>query len=277
MGGKKKLTRRQVLSLCYHDIFDFPLSLEEINKWLLGKISGKGREYSCKNGLYFLKGRERTLARRKRRERFSTEKLVKLQRTKIILSMIPSIKMIGVTGALAMSNADESSDIDLIIIVSSNALWTTRVLVYILLKTFGEKVRIPKDSFQKDKLCLNMWLDERDLTWPKKERNVYTAHEISQILPILNRNNTFQRMISKNRWIYKYWPNAVDKKYRVGGNDTDNKVANYFLWAVNYLFYFAQALYMRKRITREVVTATRAVFHPNDLTKKVLSRITLDK
>ena len=70
----------------------------------------------------------------------------------------------------ALNNAKKNSDIDLLIITSKNTLWTTRIISFALLKFAGFKLRRAGDKNEKDKLCLNMWLDESDLVL--KKRNI---------------------------------------------------------------------------------------------------------
>ena len=54
-----------------------------------------------------------------------------------------------------------------------------------------------------------MWLDESDMVWQRKDRNIYTAHEIAQIVPLINKDKTYEKFLSHNRWILDFWPNAV--------------------------------------------------------------------
>jgi hypothetical protein len=199
------------------------------------------------------------------------------RRTGRVLVHIPTVRFVGITGALAMNNAGREADIDLLIITSHNSLWTTRVLVYVLLRLNKIAVRTPGDPNEKDKLCLNMWMDEGDLV--VNRRNAYTAHEIAQIVPVINKANTYQKLLVKNSWIRDYWPRSVEiTKYK---KDLDKPSAGGSLQLLSRccniivsLFiepgmFKIQYLYMRGKITRERVSASRAFFHPRDMNSKV--------
>lgn len=205
------------------------------------------------------------------RKRISAKKMSIARKAALILGTFPIIKFVGITGALAMENADDASDIDLIIITQTGTLWTSRALALLSLKAIGFPVRRYQDKDQKDKLCLNMWLDEAVLAWPKKDRNVYTAHEIAQIVPLVNKAKAYERFIFANKWAKEYWPNAVKVQIPKSKITHSSKFLNLF---VEPLARKLQLWYMKGKITREVVGSKRAIFHPQDWGKLVLSKLT---
>lgn len=258
--GKGKTT-----SVYYHDIFNYPLTYEELLKWEVGrkvKVPKKVGGLKHKNGCYFCDGREENIRKRQLREKFSKGKFIIAKKAGRVLEKIPTVQMVGITGSLAMKNADKDSDIDLMIITANGTLWTTRFLAYLILLFLGFKLRRASDEIEKDKLCLNMWLDRSDLVWQK--RNIFTAHEIAQVVPLVNKDEAYERFLWKNRWTLDFWPNAVSVKKERSSSIQLRK--NYLLES---LLYKLQFLYMRRKITNEVITPTRAVFHPINLSLKV--------
>ena len=283
LDDKAREATRKLISLLYHDVFDYPLTKSELLKWSPSKkINGlisKDHFISYKGGFYYLEDKKNLVIKRLLREKICQRKLKVAQRGGKILALIPTIKMIGITGALAMKNSDDESDIDLIIITKRGTLWISRLLSLFFL----DLIRIPRRKFgdrnQKDKLCLNMWLEEGDLVWPKKTRNIYSAHEIAQIVPILSKEKTYEKFIWENRWITEFWPNAVSvtKELKNKRNEEQKEflislVLNFFSSLVEILAFKFQYNYMRNKITRETVTPTRALFHPVDWASVVLSR-----
>ena len=182
-------------SVKYHDIFDYKLTKEELVKWQYKNLKEITSGHKNKSRL--------------QNETYSKTKLVVAKKVAKLLSKIPSVKFVGITGALAMNNAGKNSDIDLMIITSKNRLWLTRFCVYCLLHTTYYILRKPRVKNERDALCLNLWLDEQDLVWPKKDRNIYTAHEIAQVVPLVNRNKTYERFLCQNKWILDFWPNST--------------------------------------------------------------------
>lgn len=270
------LGKSEVASILYHNIFDYPLNAKEIIKWGVGKkgltLFKKTKEILSKNGLYFLKGRENLLYKKTLRERASHRKIEIARKNASLLAKFPTVKGVFITGALAMNNAREESDIDLMILTKKNSLWLTRLIAYLVLRVMNSAVRKPNDEEQKDKLCLNIWLDESALSWDKKDRNIYSAHEIAQVVPIVDKENIYQRFLHKNRWILDYWPNAArvqSTKYKVrSGNLLSTKycvLCTFF----EMLAFKLQYLYMKPKITREVVTLHKAIFHPKNWGKEI--------
>jgi predicted nucleotidyltransferase len=282
-----QLQSSQKAALYYHSIFNYPLTKSELFKWKLGKkdslkIVNSELEICFRDNFYFLKEQAGMVAARLQRERISHKKLKIAKKASILLKKIPTIKFIGITGSLAMMNAKKSSDIDLMLITQKDTLWITRLLAYFALIVMRYALRHPDSKDEKDRLCLNIWLDEEDLVWQK--RNIFTAHELAQIIPLVNKDNTYERLLSKNKWILSYWPNSV--KIRSINAETENKfeklssnnlnlniISNFVLHVSNFIAFKAQYLYMKPKITREVITPTRALFHPNDWTEKLKKKL----
>ena len=195
--------------MIYHDCFDCPLSFSEMIRWRSTDSANikTDHEIAVRNRYCFLKGRDGLIFKKMLRQRISDKKMEIAKNASKVLSFVPGVKMVAVTGSLAMENSDDESDIDLMIVTKAGSLWTTRLLSYFSLFAFRFSLRSPNDKNQKDKLCLNMWLDENDLVW--RERNIYTAHEIAQIVPLVDKMKTYERFISANSWIKRFWPNAV--------------------------------------------------------------------
>ena len=261
--------RNKAASVIYHDIFDYPLTKEELEKWQIakGKFKKKGSKIVSKNGFYFLLGKEKIIKKRLSNQKFSKKKIQIARDAAEVLVKIPTIKMVSLTGSLAMSNASEDSDIDLMLITSSGSLWTTRLIAYLLLSLSGFTLRRAGDKDEKDKLCLNMWLDENDILF--KKRNLFNAHEIAQIVPLVNKEKTYQRFIWENRWITNYWPKAV----LIQNTKQETKKSGLIFEP---LAYWLQKTYMKKKITRETITPTRALFHPIDWSARLENRLGQD-
>ena len=276
LNPKNALGISEIFSVYYHDIFDYPLTELELIRWRVGKkIKGNGEEPRIKNinGFIVLKGRDGLIYQRKLKERASLRKVKYLSSLMRIFLKISTIKMVGISGSLAMNSASEDSDIDLMIITKESHLWFTRAVTLLVLALYRVPVRRVGKKEEMDRLCLNMWLDENKLLWQKKDRNFYTAHEIAQIVPLINKDHTYEKFIAKNKWILDFWPNSVKIKNLNLKLSNKTKASNFMLRAMNFIAYKIQRLYMRGKITREVVTPTRAIFHPNDLGKKVLLKL----
>jgi len=168
-----------------------------------------------------------------------------------------------------------------LIVTKGGTLWTTRLISLLILKLSGVPTRRYEDKEQKDKICMNIWLDESTLTWPSRDRNSYTAHEIAQIKPLINKNRTYERFIEANIWLKDYWPNSVKfgqySKINEFTKLSKPRFIPRFLYVVKQIEKFSyklQYLYMKRKITRETVSPLRAIFHPHDWGEIVLQQLT---
>jgi predicted nucleotidyltransferase len=276
----KSIKNSHKISLIYHDFFDYPLSLSELKKWDTSsslktkKSLGKVKKAQ---GFYYLAKKKEIVKKRLIRKKISAKKMKIAQKVVKHLIKIPSIKMVAVTGSLAMQNSNKDSDIDLMVITQKGTLWSSRAIVYCLFTiayclTHAPHFRLrkPKSREERDKLCFNIWMDEKDLKI--KEKNIYTAHEIAQIIPLINKNKTYEKFIYKNNWIGNYWPNAVNLQDAKGNPQKASSSSFYLLFAtiLEPLSFWIQYQYMKPKITIEIVTKTRAFFHPYDWSSKVL-------
>ncbi len=273
-------------TIIYSDIFDYPLTKDEIGKWLIGTnniehiTKDKIEEIKLikrKNGFYFLKGMDKLVSIRKERKKYSEEKLNKTCKIINRIKLIPSVKLIGITGALAMDNGKKEDDIDLFIITSSGLLWTTRLLVTLLVEMTGMR-RHPQEKNVNNKICLNMFMDENNLEIPKKEQDLFSAHEVMQMKPLWDKDKTYQKFLYANKWVKKFLPNAVlsyNKEpalTRRGRQITKNNKANIFLDLVEVFCKRFQLWYMRKRRTAEVIKEGVIRFHPQDARTWIMDR-----
>jgi hypothetical protein len=110
------LTESEAFSVTYHDIFDYPLSLADLVKWKSGKPFSGGKGVVSKKGYYFVEGRDGLIYKNLLRKRISEKKMEAAKKAARVISIVPTVKMIAVTGSLAMGNSEEEGDIDLMIV-----------------------------------------------------------------------------------------------------------------------------------------------------------------
>lgn len=253
----------------YARYFDYDLTREETHHWLISpKIFS----------LTKIPGSNRLSAKRRLRLRHTQTKLVTARSAARILSLLPTIRLIAVTGSLAVANTLPDADIDLLIICQPHSLWLTRLLAVPLLRLFfkSRHPHHPQDHLPtssrhrhllRDALCPNLWLDTTALTLPSPKRNLYTAHEVLQIKPLINKNHTFERFILANSWTQKYLATAFHlttlnfPRLNKEGRPHPSPLITF----LNHLAFKLQYLYMRSKITSESVSLCSAYFHPRSL------------
>ncbi len=261
-------------TLHYADIFDYPLKFEEIHKYLVEPLTANvlkevlslitaDNKLAYAGKFYCLPGREEIIKVRQQREKWSGPKLEKAQRIANVLKFIPWVKLIGVTGALAVENSEEDDDIDLMIITASQRLWLTRGLVVSFL-LLTRQYRRPRNI--KDMLCPNLLLSEALIEFP--DHDLFTAHEIVQMKPIYDRGNTYQQFLQANSWVKSFLPNWALDAGVVPQQFNNLTIQPFDL--LEKLAYKLQLKFMESKKTIETTTPSAICFHPNDIRQQVL-------
>lgn len=271
----KAISKSILQTIIYSDLFDYPLTKTDVWRYLISKKPVKFRtfdkglnnisEIQCKDRFYFLKGRESIIEKRIRREKESKKKILMAKKIIPFLSIIPTISFIGISGSVAMKNAEKNEDIDLFVITKKGTLWITRLLMIIILSIKGV-LRRRCDKIVENKICLNMIIEETCLLMPKDRRNLYTAHEIVQLLPLLNRWKIYEKFLKVNKWVKKVLPNSIaftDSKFF-------KKRSSFVVLRLNSVAKNAQIFKINKRKTGETVRADFVAFHPLDMRDEVL-------
>ena len=198
--GRAALEHAIVQAVAYADVFDYPLTVDEIHRYLIGVPASRGAvraalatprlvpEVLSRSGRYFtLAGRESAIDTRRRRAAVAADYWRRAVRYGHLIGNLPFVRMVAVTGALAMDNIADG-DIDYLVITEPGRLWLCRALVVGLVRTA---------AFRGTELCPNYFLSEQALVL--SERNLFTAHEVAQMVP-LSGIETYQRLRSLNRW-----------------------------------------------------------------------------
>ncbi|MCL5010134.1 MAG: hypothetical protein M1289_00840, partial [Patescibacteria group bacterium] len=169
--------------------------------------------------------------------------------------------------------SQEEDDIDLFIISSRGNLWFTRLILITMLILVGQYRGRGKKKSQK--ICLNMFLDEDGLMLPKERQDLYTAHEIAQVMPVFERNNTYIKFLDANKWVLKFLPNALDrvrnKELGVKNKKSDRLfIIYYLLFILEHMAKAIQLLSINQHKTIETISDDLLAFHPFDYRSYVL-------
>jgi hypothetical protein len=203
------LERAILHTLLYSDLFDYPLTLAEAAHYLIGRPDTPGEVRTClarsswladrvieMNGYLAMRGREDLIARRLDRATSSDRLWRRMQRFVRVLRTLPFVRMIAVTGALAMKNSAAHDDIDVLIVTAPDRVWLTRALAIAL---------VYAGKLCGDTLCPNYVISERVLALDR--HTLFVAHEFAQMVPVYGLA-VYDRMCAVNPWIQRVLPNA---------------------------------------------------------------------
>src|SRR3954467_1047595 len=199
-------------AVAYADLFDYPLTLDELVRYQAGSIACRDQIADLLathpdlptplvegSGYYSLRDGKRDLARtrrhRARRSAMLWKRAVSYSR---LISRLPYVRMVAVTGALAVNNVGSLPDIDLLVVASTGRVWLCRRALIML-------VRLAR--LRGDDLCPNYIISEDTLDLD--QRDFFTAHELAQMVPLYGLE-IHARMIEHNAWARDYLPSAFD-------------------------------------------------------------------
>jgi len=259
-------------TLCYADVFDYVLSRDEIWRFLMSSKKVKRAEFDealhdlrgvqKQGALICLSGHTTLFSLRTLRIKETEKKLREIPNLLKTLQWIPTISALFVTGGVAVKNAKEEDDIDVMVIVQPGWLWTTRAIVVLVSLLVGKyRSRGLRDT--SNHWCFNLWLDETALTIPSTYRNMYTAHEVVQAKPVFDRRNITQRFLVQNGWVKTFLANGADwGRVECGAQIPLKKI--FTTNPIEALLYALQQRHMRHTRTRERIGQSFAFFHPRD-------------
>jgi len=247
-------------TIAYYDTLDYPLTSFEVFKYLVNPLhvasfykpqsievdkftlhQGYGAGFSKislvsirknlnsremkkfideKNGFYFLKNRTEVIRTRIDRQKIADQKWKKAKKIIRWLQIVPYLRMVAVSGSLALNNTQEESDIDILVIVRAGRIWLARFFVTVLLQLIGKRRH---KKFTKDRICLNHYITNKSLEI--KFRSLYNAQTYAHMIPVLEteqahlpmRQGIYNKFQKANRWIKDYlvfWPEIEVKHFK---------------------------------------------------------------
>lgn len=193
--------------LVYFDIFRYPLTKNEISKFLRKRFSESIFERSLlqmladqviffHDGFYSLHNNPLLVLRRKEGNLRAGKLLLKAFKIGRFLFYFPFVRAIGISGSLSKNFADEEADIDFFIITKANRLWITRTMMHLFKKlTFL--------TGHQHYFCMNYYIDEQALLI--EDQNIFTAIEVATLLPVSGKE-TLDSFFEANNWCYRFIP-----------------------------------------------------------------------
>lgn len=199
------LSRAVLHTVAYSDIFDYPLTAREIQLYLTGvraslneivQIVGEAGIVTQTGDYFTLPGREEIVGIRMQREARSHELLPLAIRYGRVLGTLPYIRMVTLTGSLAVMNVSKDHDFDYMLVTAPGRLWAARAFAL----AFNRLTRL-----QGYILCPNLIISETALEWPLHD--LYSARELCQMIPIAGMD-VYRRLLAANVWARDFLPNA---------------------------------------------------------------------
>jgi hypothetical protein len=195
--------------VAYADVFDYPLTTDEVCRYLVGvaaplsdvqEVLDKGllashRLVRCQ-GYVALPGRESVVETRLRRDAVSARMWRKGVRYGMAIASLPFVRMVAVTGTLAVNNMERGEDIDYLIVTVPHRVWLARLLVLVF---------VHLGRLEGVTICPNYVLSSDALG--RFDSSFFTAHELAQMIPLYG-YDIYQELLRVNAWARRFLPNA---------------------------------------------------------------------
>ena len=230
------LSESIVRTLAYYDLFDYPLTPEEIYRNLptnhvnLTEIESELHSLSTKSiifrlGAFFSLQNNLSLETRRLKGNLLAKKYksIAIQKAKVI-ARFPFVQGVMISGSLSKGYADDQSDIDFFIITKPGRLWIARTLLVLYKRIF---------LFNSHKyFCVNYFIDSDHLEI--EEKTLFTGTELATLIPLYGKHH-YHSLIKNNSWLHQFFPN-----FRASDEPEIKVPDNFFKkageWILNHLF-----------------------------------------
>lgn len=217
-------------TLCWFSLFSYPLTAFEIWKWLCRPIASYRLEevyraladqgwlrdqIISQDGYFALASSPIGAWIALRQERFldATKKYRKLRKATRLFSLLPMVRGVAASNTLAWWHTRPESDIDLFVIVRPGTIWTARffmVLPFLLLRRRPQMAGDHAHRQKSDPFCFSFFVTEQamDLSRIALSKDIYLAHWVRSLQPVLERRDIFSRFQEANIWVKRWLPQA---------------------------------------------------------------------
>lgn len=213
-------------TLLYSDIFDFPLTAREVHRYLSGSAVAyedivralrSDPRFMGEDGYFFLTGREEIVTLRREREARSKKLFPYALAYGRIIGSLPFVRMVALTGSLAVHNVSRNEDFDYMLVTEPGRLWTARAFVVL----FGRLARLTGHT-----ICPNVLISQAQLEW--SQQDMYSARDLCQMVPIVGMK-VYRKLILANRWVKGFLPNAYEDAVHSSLNEKRNHIVQRLL------------------------------------------------
>lgn len=277
-----------IATLAYFDLFDRPLTREELERWLWRPEEGMaprlgmtGAHLGSVDGYYCLPGRESIVPAYQARVWIVEKKMKIAVRAAKKLRWTPFVRAVFVSNTVAMNTPRAESDIDFFIVARHGRTWTARLFVTLLLSLF----RLRRGhAHVRDRACLCFYASDASLDLSGiriQPDDIYLAYWVDQLRPVYDPEDVSSSISKANTWVKEFLPGACLPRSATRQWRADDRLAPRAVRNTMEFFLGNRcervARYIQKRKmrlntqsvqdapdTRVVVSDTMLKFHEND-------------
>ena len=194
-------------SVLYASLFEYPLTLAQLRQTLIestqtpsqilrtyDQSSALQATVEHRDGFFFPRGQRHLVGERRRREARSRRLLRRYRPLLAIITALPYVRMVALSGSIAHLNLDGSGDLDLFIVTRGRHVWSVTVAVVLLAKLLR----------QRRLLCANFVVSDDHLAF--EPQDLFTANQVIHLKPLVGQD-VYRRLLEANPFVTRLYPN----------------------------------------------------------------------
>jgi hypothetical protein len=194
-------------SVVYASLFDYPLTLGQLRQTLIESTQTPSEVLAAYNGsnalqgaiefrdgFFFPRGRADLIDERRRRETRSRSFLRRHRAILQLVSALPYVRMVALSGSIAHLNLEGTGDLDLFIVTRGRRVWSTTVATVVLAKLLRRR-RI---------VCANFVVADTRLVL--EQQDLFAASQVIHLKPLIGRD-VFRELLDRNPFVFRFYPN----------------------------------------------------------------------
>jgi len=194
-------------SVLYASLFEYPLTLAQLRQTLIESTQTPTEilaTYAAsallqasvehRDGFFFPRGQYALVQERRRREARSRRFLGRHKPLLALISAMPYVRMVALSGSIAHLNLDGGGDLDLFIVTRGRHVWSVTVAVLVLAKLLR----------QRRLLCANFVVSDERLAL--EQQDLFTASQIIHLKPLAG-HDVYCKLVAANPFVTRFYPN----------------------------------------------------------------------
>lgn len=197
-----------IRTLLYYDIFHYPLTADEVYRFLdthhhpptavvqaLQELVAQGYVHHH-HGFFGLHPHDRFVKRRIAGNALAKQHMPLARKRANLIFRFPFVRGVMASGSFSKGYMDAHSDLDFFIITAPHRLWIARMMIVMFKRLFF----FNRHTY----FCCNYFISSDHLEI--EEKNLFTATELATLIPLAN-HSLYHKLMQANPWVKVYYPN----------------------------------------------------------------------
>jgi hypothetical protein len=204
LAGDELAIARSVL---YASLFQYPLTLAQLRQTLIesaqtpsqilatyGASQALQASVEYRDSFFFPRGRYDLIQTRRQREARSRRFLARHRPLLALISAMPYVRMVALSGSIAHLNLEGDGDLDLFIVTRGRHVWSVTVGVVLLAKLMRRRRSV----------CANFVVADSRLAL--EPQDLFTASQIVHLKPLVG-PDVLRQLVAANPFVGRFYPN----------------------------------------------------------------------